>query len=145
MRDALRNALLEIRNAHNAMPAQRAYRCAMKNDGSRLYQPREFNAVTKQRFFRDRRVGLLRHLATPPSMPQATLIHRIIRAEWDLLRLDARMDDDDLSAHAMRCKLAMENRLRLDLVALGLQPATPPAPTFADIVAREAATEYEAV
>ncbi|HUZ74547.1 MAG TPA: hypothetical protein VMU87_16300 [Stellaceae bacterium] len=63
------------------------------------------------------------------------LIARIVRNEWDLLRLDQRMDDGDLSEHAMRTRLAMENRLRLDLQALGLKPAAERPPSLAEIMA----------
>lgn len=93
-------------------------------DHSRQYHPRRFTPTTKQRFFRDRRRGYIDHLGGTASRAQLTLIDRVIRCEWDLLRLDARADEGDLSDHALRTKLALENRLRLDLVAIGLKGAS---------------------
>jgi hypothetical protein len=53
-----------------------------------------------------------------------------------LRRLDARLDaGEELSGHAARLRLALENRLRLDLVALGLRPPAPRVPTIAEIFA----------
>jgi len=58
---------------------------------------------------------------------------RICRVEWELRRTDAKLDaGHELSRHDIRGRLAAENRLRLDLVALGLKPAAPPAPDFAE-------------
>jgi hypothetical protein len=65
-------------------------------------------------------------------------MERVIRNEWDLLRLDARVDAGDLSEHAMRTRLAMENRLRLDLQVLGLAAKSPKAMTLDQIIARGA-------
>jgi hypothetical protein len=87
-------------------------------DDNRLYTPRKFNPTTRQRFFRSRTDGLIRHVGGAPSRAQLVLIRRIVRNEWDLLRLDARFDEEELSGYAMRARLAMENRLRLDLNAL---------------------------
>jgi hypothetical protein len=105
----------------------------------RLYCPREFNARSKQRFFRHRRVELIEHVGGAPSRTQLVLIERIARNEWDLRRLDARMDEADLSNHDMRMRLAMENRLRLDLRDLGLKGAAPATPSLAEHLARRAA------
>jgi hypothetical protein len=68
----------------------------------------------------------MHHLGRDPSFPERIIISRIIRVEWELRRTDAKLDAGiELSGHDIRGRLAAENRLRLDLVALGLQPATP--------------------
>jgi hypothetical protein len=60
-----------------------------------------------------------------------------VSLEWELRKLDARIDDgDELSGHALRARLAAENRLRLDLSALGLRPIAPPALSLSDHLAR---------
>jgi hypothetical protein len=101
----------------------------------RLYTPRVFNTQSRQRFFRHRTDELVRHVGAP-SGAQLVLIRRIVRNEWDLFRLDARFDaEGDLSVPAMRARLAMENRLRLDLSALGLKGAAPKAPNAIDYLA----------
>jgi hypothetical protein len=110
---------------------------------TRLYSPRLFNATTRQRFFRDRKKGYVAHIGSTPSRPQLALIHRIVRLEWDLLRLDARMDDGELSPHALHTRLAAENRLRLDLKALGLEPTATAPPSLADITAEIAASKRQ--
>lgn len=106
---------------------------------SGLYQPRRFNKVTKQRFMRRRRLDLIAHVGGSPSQAQLILIARVCRNEWDLRRLDARMDEQDLSEHAMRARLAMENRLRLDLRDLGHKAATKPVQSLAAYIASKAA------
>jgi hypothetical protein len=67
--------------------------------------------------------------------------------EWELLRTDAKLDaGQELSGHDIRGRLAAENRLRLDLVALGLQPAPASQPTLSDVlrdIAARRATEPE--
>lgn len=113
-----------------------------ESDGFRLYTPRRFNATTRQRFFRDRRRALLEHLGGHASRTQATLLERVIRLEWQLLRLDARLDaGEDLSAHAMRWQLAAENRIRLDLRELGMRAAPAPVPTLEAYMAKKRARE----
>jgi hypothetical protein len=88
-----------------------------------MFEPRTFSRRTRQRFTRNREAELMRSLGREPSYPKRILISRIIAVEWDLRRIDARMDaGDELSGHAMRAKLAAENRLRLDLRELGLRP-----------------------
>jgi hypothetical protein len=95
------------------------------NNRGRLYRPQRFNSLTRQRFALDRMRQLTRHLGREPSYTERVLIDRCIANEWDLRRLDARLDaGEELSGHAARLRLALENRLRLDLRELGLQPAT---------------------
>lgn len=109
-----------------------------KAAGSRPYSPRAFNALTKQRFTLDRWRHLVDHLGRDPSFPERILIGRIVALEWNLLRQDAKVDaGEDLSPHALRARMAAENRLRLDLTALGLRPgkAAPRGRTMADILA----------
>jgi hypothetical protein len=92
-------------------------------DTTRPYRPRVFNKVTRTRFERIRAAELARHLGRPLTYPEKILITRIISIEWELLRIDAKLDAGiTLSPHDIRGRLAAENRLRLDLVALGLQP-----------------------
>lgn len=90
-----------------------------------IFTPRTFSRRTRQRFAVNRRRELVRHLAREPSYPERLIIERIIGIEWELRRLDARIDaGDELSGHAMRARLAAETRLRLDLRELGLRPAS---------------------
>jgi hypothetical protein len=111
------------------------------------YRPRTHNKRSRQRFERDRTAALIRHLGRAPSYPERILISRTVTLEWDLRRIDARLDaGEELSGHAMRARLAAENRLRLDLQALGLRPVAPPAPSLAEAMAAAAARrEREAV
>ena len=66
-------------------------------------------------------------------MTERILIERIVALQWELAKLDARVEDEGiagLSGHALRARLAAENRLRLDLQTLGLRPpdaAKPPS------------------
>jgi hypothetical protein len=93
----------------------------------RIFQPRTFSKRTRQRFTRSRREALAAHLGREPSYAERILIGRIVALEWELAKQDAALDEDaELSGHAMRARNASENRLRLDLVALGLRAA--PAP-----------------
>jgi hypothetical protein len=92
------------------------------------------------RFAARRREALVAHLGREPSYPERILISRICANEWDLLRLDARLDaGEELSGHAARLRLALENRLRLDLRELGLAPAAPREPTLAEYLAQRQA------
>ena len=99
----------------------------------RPYRPVVFNRQSRTRFERNRTGELLRHLGRPASFPELLLIGRIVSVEWWLLKTDARIDEGiELSGHDIRGRLAAENRLRLDLVALGLGP--PKAPAAMDAV-----------
>jgi hypothetical protein len=91
---------------------------------SRFYKPRTYTKRTRLRFERDRTGELIRHLGREPSYPERIIIARCVGIEWDLRRLDAKIDaGDELSGHALRARLAGENRLRLDLQVLGMRPA----------------------
>jgi hypothetical protein len=106
----------------------------------RLYEPKTFSRRSQQRFARNREAALLRHLGREPSYPEKIIISRIIRVEWELVKTDAKLDaGKELSGHDIRGRLAAENRLRLDLVALGLQPATTPQPSLEQVLAGIAA------
>lgn len=102
----------------------------------RLYSPKIFNARSRQRFTADRTRELIAHLGREPSYTELVLIARCVSNEWDLRRLDHRLDHgEELSGHAARLRLALENRLRLDLIALRLEPTKPPAPSLAEEMA----------
>lgn len=106
-----------------------------------FWQPKVFNKESRRRFALARRRALAAHLGRPPSYPEQIIISRLIALEWWLRRLDARIDDgEELSGHAIRGRLAAENRLRLDLQALGLAPAEarPMTPAEALAAARAA-------
>jgi hypothetical protein len=91
-----------------------------------LYATRTFNKQSKQRFARARTSDLMASLGRAPTYPEKILISRIIAVEWDLRRIDAKMDrGEELSGDMMRARLAAENRLRLDLRELGLRPVQP--------------------
>ena len=107
-----------------------------QNGKYRIYTPRVINAGSKVRFFRDRTAALIGHAGGEPSRTQLVLIARICRLEWDAFVLDRRQDAGELSAHDMRMRLALENRLRLDLQMLGMKAAAKPkGPTLGDIIA----------
>jgi hypothetical protein len=101
-----------------------------------VYAPRKFNRRSRQRFCANRRAELLRHLGHRASYPEKLIIERICSIEFWLRGLDARLDrGDELSGHAIRGRLAAENRLRLDLRELGLKGAAERAPTLAEAMA----------
>jgi hypothetical protein len=112
------------------------------SDTALLFEPRKFNIRTWQRFKRNRTAELIEHCGGRVSTAQAILIGRIVRNEFDLRRLDVRMMEGDetadavpLSGHAMRARLAMENRLRLDLRELGLRAAAERPKTYDEVMA----------
>jgi hypothetical protein len=115
-----------------AAKAQSQSRQSAPNHASGVpYRPRGFNRRSRQRFERDRTAQLARHLGRDPSYPERLIISRICSIEYWLRRLDAAIDaGEELSGHAIRGRLAAENRLRLDLQALGLAPAAPRPPSF---------------
>lgn len=87
------------------------------------------------RFRRRRTAELVRHIGGQPSAAQSILMSRIVRNEWDLRRLDAALNAGEISAHAMRTRLAMENRLRLDLRELGMKSVAERAPSLREYLA----------
>jgi hypothetical protein len=103
-----------------------------------MLAPRTFSRRTRLRFAADRRAELARHLGRAPSYAERILIDRIIANEWDLRRLDAKLDaGEELSGHALRARLAMENRLRLDLRELGLRGKDATGPSLAEYLAQK--------
>lgn len=110
------------------------------SDTNVLFAPKRFNKRTWQRFRRNRRGELIRHAGGAPSTTQLILIDRIVHNEWDLRRLDLQLSEGELSQHAMRTRLAMENRLRLDLQALGFRAAAAKPPTPLEYAKRAAAS-----
>jgi hypothetical protein len=111
---------------HQTLPAASEFR---------VYTPRKFNRRSRQRFIADRTSELIRHLGREPSYPEKIIISRVIAIEFELRKYDdAIADGVELSGHALRARLAGENRLRLDLAALGLRPTTPKIPTLADVL-----------
>jgi hypothetical protein len=85
---------------------------------------------------------LIRHLGRAPSYPERLIIERICSIEFWLRGLDARLDrGDELSGHAIRGRLAAENRLRLDLRELGMKGVAERQPSLADYLAAKAASE----
>jgi hypothetical protein len=100
-----------------------------------LFEPRKFTRQTSVRFRRRRTKELIAHVGGQPTTPQLILIRRIVANEWDLRRLDEQFSTGELSGHSMRARLAMENRLRLDLRELGMKPAEVLAPTLAETMA----------
>lgn len=111
-----------------------------KGDDGRIYQPRKFTPLTRVRFARDRRRRLVAHLGGTVSPVQAILIGRLIDLEWESSRLSARRDrGEELSAHAARAFMAMQNHIRLISRELGLKAAPAKAPSLAEHFARRAA------
>jgi hypothetical protein len=125
---------------------------APKLSAGRLYSPRAFNRRSRQRFSAARTEELVRHLARPPSFPERIIISRVIAIEFELRKYDdAIADGVELSGHALRARLAAENRLRLDLRELGLAPASANEPPGAALdrhlamLAERQAAEYAAI
>jgi hypothetical protein len=105
-----------------------------------IFAPRTFNKRTRQRFTRIRTAALTAHLGREPSYPEKIILGRVVAVEWELRRLDAKLDaGEELSGHALRARLAAETRLRLDLQAIGLQPCKPRQPDIREILAQRAA------
>jgi hypothetical protein len=111
-------------------------------DTTRPYRPKVFNRLSRTRFERIRAAELARHLGRSLSYPEKILITRIISIEWELLRTDAKLDAGiTLSGHDIRGRLAAENRLRLDLQALGMRAGSgQKPPSLADHLANLAST-----
>jgi hypothetical protein len=87
-----------------------------------LYIPRRFNAVTRSRFFFDRKREYLKQLGHSPSTSELVNLHRAIEMEWVSLRAAGRLNrDGELPEGPARAWLAAENRMRLDLKALGFE------------------------
>jgi hypothetical protein len=108
--------------SNDSTPRQKLTNVAM----GRLYRPRVFNQQSRGRFERERISELIRHLGRMPSYPEKIIMDRICRVEWELRRTDAKLDaGHELSGHDIRGRLAAETRLRLDLVAIGLQATKP--------------------
>lgn len=110
--------------------------------GPRLSGPTAFNTKSKERFMRGRFRELVDHLGRKPSVTERILIQRICALMWMLLKFDERIDEEGLgevSGHAQRAYLAAENRLRLDLQAIGLAPPKPSEPRWQDVMADIAA------
>jgi hypothetical protein len=107
-----------------------------RNDG-RIYQPRKYTPLTRVRFARDRRRRLVAHLGGSVSPVQAILIGRLIDLEWESSRVSARRDrGEELSAHAARAFMAMQNHIRLIARELGIKAAaTTQPPSLADLAA----------
>lgn len=109
-----------------------------------LFLPRRFTARAKERFARERARALLAHLGGEATISEQILASRAIRCEWDLLKLDNRLDaDGELSEHALRVRAALENRLRLHLRDLGLK-APPQSPDAAMAAIRRRAKRRKA-
>jgi hypothetical protein len=107
-----------------------------KVNGSGLYRPRKFTAMTKQRFYRDRWKRLTAHVGGAPNERQKVVIESIVRVEWLIMRLSARLEDEgELPAHASRELLAFHNHLRLLSRELGLKPAAAKPPSLAEYIA----------
>jgi hypothetical protein len=110
-------------------------------DLPRPREPRVFNIRSKRRFTHDRMISFAAHLGRPLSYPERIVVWRIAAIEWELRRQDARLEaGEELSGHAMRARLAAENRLRLDLQALGLKPVARPKKTLAEYLSEPAQT-----
>src|ERR1700746_2153428 len=87
------------------------------------YRHKDFNPRARRRFERVRGGELIRHLGREPSITEKILITRIVSVEYELLRIDAKLDAGiTLSGNDIRGRLAAETRLRLDLQALGMMP-----------------------
>lgn len=103
-----------------------------------LYGPKTATARARQRFFASRTRDFGRHLGANPSIAQRILMTRAIRCEWDLRLLDRRLDEEgELSQHAVHLRASLENRLRLDLSALGLKAEPERAAPLHEVLARE--------
>ncbi len=120
-------------------------RCGTGTAAASLISPRTFNKRSRQRFTANRIAALTRHLGREPSYAEQILICRIVQLEWQLRRQDAQIDEGrELSGHAMRARLAAENRLRLDLRELGLKGAQPPEPSLDAYLASKRAAQPNA-
>jgi len=99
----------------------------------KIYEPKTFSRRTRARFVKNRTEALIAHLGREPSFAERVLISRCCANEFDLRRLDHALDaGTELNGHSARLRLALENRLRLDLAALGLRTQPKPEPRLAD-------------
>ena len=98
-----------------------------------LYSPRRFNKRSRQRFAANRTAELVRHLGHMPSYPERIIIFESDCGRVGPRRLDAKLDaGNELSGHDIRGRQAAENRLRLDLQALGLKRTASPPQNLVD-------------
>ena len=73
------------------------------------------------------------HIGGKPSATQRALIDRAAMLTLHLARMDQKaMETGEFSDHASRHYLAWSNSLRLNMVALGLQPAKAARPSLRD-------------
>jgi hypothetical protein len=63
--------------------AQRRIKTSYRKDaGGNSYMPRQFNRVTRERFFRDRRQVYFRRIEGTPSAAQLAMVQAMTRLEW---------------------------------------------------------------
>jgi len=98
-----------------------------KIDDIRLYRPMVFNAVTRARFFRDRRRRWLAHVGRATDA-KAVLIDQLCALEWDIRRLETReAQNGKLTAHDRNALAAWRRHFREALRQLGPAAAAQPA------------------
>jgi hypothetical protein len=96
------------------------------------------------RFFRHRRAVLCAALGDRLSDVAKITIERIVRAEWDLVQFDRRIDKGErLTGAELRARGVLEGRLRTDLAALERAPKPAPKPVAVEPKPEPAASEPE--
>jgi hypothetical protein len=111
-------------------------------DASRLYRPKTFSALTRQRFMRDRRKRWHEHVGGHPTSPQLVLIDQVAALEWDIRRLEAKEDvkGGRLTQHDKNALAAWRRHFREALRQLGPPAKAKPA-SLAEVMA--AARQHE--
>jgi hypothetical protein len=115
----------------------------MSQATDKLRAPTTFNWLSRTRFRKNRMDALFRHIGHKPSIVEQILVDRIISMEWALRRLDVRLAQEDLTSDqlraALRSMVPVECQLRMDLMAIGLQPAPQPVKPLWQVLQEEAA------
>jgi len=95
-----------------------------EDSDDRLFMPRRFGRVSRQRFVRDRWRRWLRHVGGTVTDDQAVVIRALIDSEWDSLRLAA---GGDMSRDAVDARIRLRGDMRRALRSLCKAAApTPP-------------------
>lgn len=84
------------------------------------------------------REALVKHVGGRPSTVQALLIERAVILALKCAQIDAKiMSGETMTRHDSEHGLAWVNAYRRTLIALGIEPASQPQPSLADLLSGE--------
>jgi hypothetical protein len=104
-------------------------------DDFKLYRPQKFNAVSRNRFYRDRRARWFAHCGGSVTDSLAVIVDQVVGLEWDIRRLERReIEKGRLSGHDRIALAAWRRHLREALRLLGPRIAETKPVTVGDLV-----------